>query len=99
VLTREPDGSFALHAPGGGSASTKVFDGASDGGDTYALSPAPHGSVLVWVDGLLETDYSVAFALASESTFAAGDRLTVLAPGSQEARLAAISITFKGTRS
>ena len=33
VLTREPDGSFALHAIGG-SSSTKVFDGISDGGDT-----------------------------------------------------------------
>ncbi len=42
---------------------------------------------------------AAAFALASESTFAAGDRLTVLAPGSQEASLADISITFKGTRS
>jgi hypothetical protein len=29
VLTREPDGSFALHAAGG-SSSTKVFDGTSD---------------------------------------------------------------------
>jgi hypothetical protein len=197
VLTREADGTFALHAIGGGSASTKVFDGASDGGDTYTLSPEPQGTVLVWVDGLLETDYSVAgatltfgtaptngaaivawdiggggppydigvyfqgqpeagatllqfvasraftlpadltgsqgyagtaptaqadldiqkngasigtitfaaaantatFAFASEITFAAGDRLTVLAPGSQDASLADISITFKGTRS
>ena len=197
VLTREADGSFALHAVGGGSASAKVFDGASDGGDTYTLSPAPQGTVLVWVEGLLETDYSVAgatmtfgtaptngaaivawdiggggppydigvyfpgqpeagatllqlvasrpftlpadltdsqgyagaaptaqadldiqkngasigtitfaaaastatFAFASEVAFAAGDRLTVLAPGSQDASLADISITFKGTRS
>ena len=197
VLTREADGSFALHAVGGGSASTKVFDGASDGGDTYTLSPEPQGTVLVWVDGLLETDYSVAgatltfgtaptngaaivawdiggggppydigvyfpgqpeagatllqlvasraftlpadltgsqgyagtaptaqadldiqkngasigtitfaaaastatFSFASEVAFAAGDRLTVLAPGSQDASLADISITFKGTRS
>jgi hypothetical protein len=197
VLTREADGSFALRAVGGGSASTKVFDGASDGGDTYTLSPEPQGTVLVWVDGLLETDYSVAggtlafgtapangaavvawdiggggppydigvyfpgqpeadatllqlvasrpftlpadltgsqgyagtaptsqadldiqkngasigtitfaaatstatFAFPSEVVFAAGDRLTVLAPGSQDASLADISITFKGTRS
>jgi hypothetical protein len=62
ALTREDDGSFALQAVGGGSASTKVFDGASDGGDTYILSPEPRGTVLVWVDGLLETDYSVAGA-------------------------------------
>jgi hypothetical protein len=33
------------------------------------------------------------------STFAAGDRLTVLAPASQDASLADLSITFKGTRS
>ena len=197
VLIREADGSFALHAVGGGSASTKVFDGASDGGDSYTLSPEPQGTVLVWVDGLLETDYSVAgatltfgtapangaaivawdiggggppydigvyfpgqpdagaimlqlvasraftlpvdltdsqgyagtaptaqadldirkngasigtitfaaaastatFAFASEVAFAAGDRLTVLAPGTQDASLADISITFKGTRS
>ena len=197
VLTREADGSFALQAVGGGSASTKVFDGTSDGGDTYTLSPAPQGTVLVWVDGLLETDYGVAgatlifgtapangaaivawdiggggppydigvyfpgqpeagatllqlvasraftlpadltgsqgyagtaptaqadldvwkngasigtvtfaaaastatFNFAGEVTFAAGDRLTVLAPGSQDASLADISITFKGTRS
>ena len=39
------------------------------------------------------------FAFASEVAFAAGDRLTVLAPGSQDASLADISITFKGTRS
>ena len=175
-----------------------MFDGTSDGGDTYTLSPEPQGTVLVWVDGLLETDYSVAgatltfgtaptngaaivawdiggggapydigvyfpgqpeagsrpcssssprapsrcppdltgsqgyagtaptaqadldilkngasigtitfaaaastatFAFASEVAFAAGDRLTVLAPGSQDASLADISITFKGTRS
>ncbi len=38
---------------GGNNASTKVFDGASDGGDTYTLSPEPQGTVLVWVDGLL----------------------------------------------
>jgi len=38
------------------------------------------------------------FAFASEVIFAAGDRLTVLAPGSQDASLADISITFKGTR-
>jgi hypothetical protein len=197
VLTREADGSFALHAVGGGSASTKVFDGTSDGGDTYTLSPEPQGTVLVWVDGLLETDYTVAgatltfgtapangavivawdiggggapydigvyfpgqpeagaillqlvasraftllagltdsqgyagaaptaqadldvrkngtsigtitfaaaastatFAFAAEVAFAAGDRFTVLAPGSQDASLADISITFKGTRS
>ena len=197
VVTREADGGFALHAVGGSSGSTKVFDGASDGGDTYTLSPAPQGTVLVWVDGLLETDYSVAgstltfgtapangaaivawdiggggapydigvylpgqpeagatllqlvasraftlpadltgsqgyvgtaptaqadldirkngasigtitfaaaagtatFAFASDVVFAAGDRLTVLAPGSQDASLADISITFKGTRS
>jgi hypothetical protein len=197
VLTREADGSFALQAVSGGSASTKVFDGTSDGGDTYTLSAEPQGTVLVWVDGLLETDYSVAgatltfgtaptngaaivawdiggggapydvgvyfpgqpeagatllqfvasraftlpadltdsqgyagaaptaqadldlqkngasigtisfaaaastatFTFASEVAFAAGDRLTVLAPGSQDASLADISITFKGTRS
>jgi hypothetical protein len=68
VLTREADGSFALHAVGGGSASTKVFDGASDGGDTYTLSPEPQGTVLVWVDGLLETDYSVAGATLTFGT-------------------------------
>jgi hypothetical protein len=39
------------------------------------------------------------FAFASEAAFTAGDRLTVLAPGSQDASLADISITFKGTRS
>ena len=58
VLTRETGGSFGLH-PVGGSSSTKVLDGTSDGGDTYTLSPAPQGTVLVWVDGLLETDYTV----------------------------------------
>ena len=197
VLTREADGSFAFHAVGGGSASTKVFDDASDGGDTYTLSPEPQGTVLVWVDGLLGTDYSVAgatltfgtappngaaivawdiggggppydvgvyfpgqpdagatllqlvtsraftlpadltdsqgyagtaptaqadldirkngasigtitfaaaastatFSFASEVALAAGDRLTIFAPGSQDASLADISITFKGTRS
>jgi hypothetical protein len=30
--------------------------------------------------------------------FAAGDRLTVIAPGTQDASFADISITFKGTR-
>ena len=197
VLNREADGSFALQAVGGGSASTKVFDGTSDGGDTYTLSPEPQGTVLVWVDGLLETDYGIAgatltfgrtpnngaaivawdiggggtpydigiyfpgqpdagaillqliasraftlpadltgsqgyagtaptaladldirkngasistmtfpaaastatFVFASEVAFAAGDRLAVLAPGSQDASLTDISITFKGTRS
>ena len=39
------------------------------------------------------------FSFASEVAFAAGDRLIVLAPGSQDASLADISITFKGTRS
>jgi hypothetical protein len=197
VLSREADGSFALHPVSGGSASTKVFEGASDGGDTYTLSPEPQGTVLVWVDGLLETDYTVAgatltfgtappngaaivawdfggggppydigvyfpgqpeagavllqfvasraftlpadltdsqgyagtaptaqadldvrkngasigtitfvaaastatFTFASEVAFAAGDRFVVIAPGSQDASLADISITFKGTRS
>jgi hypothetical protein len=196
VLTREVGGSFGLH-PVGGSSSTKVFDGTSDGTDTYTLSPEPEGTVLVWVDGLLETDYSVAgtiltfgtaptngstivawdivgggivpydigvyfpgqpdagatllqfvaprtftlpanltgsqgyagtaptaqadldiqkngssigtvsfaasantatFTFASEAAFAAGDRLSVVAPGSQDASLADISITFKGMR-
>jgi hypothetical protein len=53
---------------GGGSASTKVFDGASDGGDTYTLSPEPRGAVLVWVNGLLETDYTVAGATLTLGT-------------------------------
>jgi hypothetical protein len=52
----EPDGTFALHAVGG-SASTKVFDGTSNGTDSYTLTATPQGTVLVWVDGLLETDY------------------------------------------
>jgi hypothetical protein len=39
------------------------------------------------------------YTFASAVTFAAGDRLTVIAPGSQDASLADISITFKGTRS
>jgi hypothetical protein len=39
------------------------------------------------------------FSFASEVTFAAGDRLTVLAPVIQDASLADVSITFKGTRS
>jgi hypothetical protein len=30
-----------------------VFNGASDGGDSFTLSPAPQGTVLVWVDGVL----------------------------------------------
>ena len=38
-------------------------------------------------------------AFTSEIAFAAGARLTVLALGSQDASLADISITFKGTRS
>jgi hypothetical protein len=38
------------------------------------------------------------FSFASEVAFAAGDRLTVIAPGTQDASLADISITFKGTR-
>jgi hypothetical protein len=38
------------------------------------------------------------FAFASEVAFAAGDRLTVIAPGTQDASLANISITFKGKR-
>jgi hypothetical protein len=38
------------------------------------------------------------FSFASEVTFAAGDRLAVIAPGSQDASLANVSITFKGTR-
>ena len=174
-----------------------MLDGASDGGASYTLSATPQGTVLVWVDGLLETDYSVAgatltfdtappngstivawdivgggtapydigmylpgqpgagatllqlvatraftlpagltgsqgyaaaaptaqadldiqkngasigtitfgasdnaatFVFASEITFAAGDRLTVLAPGSQDVSLADVSLTFKGTR-
>ena len=37
------------------------------------------------------------FAFTSKVAFAAGDRLTVLAPGSQDASLADILITFKGT--
>jgi hypothetical protein len=37
-------------------------------------------------------------AFASEVTFAAGDRFAVIAPGSQDASLADISISFKGTR-
>jgi hypothetical protein len=58
VLARKPDGSFALH-PAGGSSSTKVFDGTSDGTNSYTLTATPQGTRLVWVDGLLETDYSV----------------------------------------
>ena len=183
-------------AVSGGSSSTKVFDGTSDGGDSYTLSPEPQGTVLVWVDGLLGTDYSITgatltfgtapaerrrhrrlghrrrrcplrhrrllpgpargrgdpapacrlarlhaarrpdrqpglrrhgadrsgrsgrpeerrldrhvtftaaasaatFTFASEVAFAAGDRLTVLAPSSQDASLADISITFLGKR-
>ena len=34
MLTREGGGSFGLH-PVGGSSSAKVFDGTSDGGDTW----------------------------------------------------------------
>jgi hypothetical protein len=58
VLTREVGGGFGLH-PVGGSASVKLFDGTSDGTDSYTLSASPQGTVLVWVDGLLETDYDV----------------------------------------
>ena len=38
------------------------------------------------------------FTFSSKVAFAAGDRLTVIAPGTQDASLADISITFKGTR-
>ena len=38
------------------------------------------------------------FTFASEVAFAAGDRLTVLAPSSQDASLADLSITFLGKR-
>jgi hypothetical protein len=38
------------------------------------------------------------FAFTGDVAFAAGDRLTVIAPGTQDASLANISITFKGTR-
>jgi hypothetical protein len=38
------------------------------------------------------------FAFAGEVDFAAGDRLTIIAPGTQDASLADISITLKGTR-
>lgn len=38
------------------------------------------------------------FTFAGEVTFAAGDRLAVIAPGSQDASLADISTTFEGTR-
>jgi hypothetical protein len=38
------------------------------------------------------------FAFTGEAAFAAGDRLTVIAPGTQDASFANISITFKGTR-
>ena len=173
-----------------------MFDGTSDGGDSYTLSPEPQGTVLVWVDGLLGTDYSITgatltfgtapangaaivawdiggggapydigvyfpgqpeagatllqlvasrpftlpadltgsqgyagtapaaqadldvlkngasigtitftaaasaatFTFAGEVAFAAGDRLTVLAPSSQDASLADLSITFLGKR-
>lgn len=197
VLTRERGGTFALHAVGG-SASAKVFDCTSDGTDSYTLSAEPQGTVLVWVDGLLQADYSVSgttlsfatappngskiiawdivgggivpydiglylpgqpdaggtllqfvapraftlpeklagsqgyagtapaaqadfdiqkngasigtmsfaassstatFTFASETAFAAGDRLSVIAPGMQDASLAELSVTFKGTRS
>ena len=40
---------------------------------------------------------AASFTFASEVTFAAGDRLAVIAPGSHDASLADISITFKGT--
>jgi hypothetical protein len=38
------------------------------------------------------------FAFTGEVAFAAGNRLTVIAPGTQDASLADISITFKGMR-
>jgi hypothetical protein len=41
---------------------------------------------------------TASFSFASEVTLVAGDRLAVIAPGSQDASLANISITFKGTR-
>jgi hypothetical protein len=41
---------------------------------------------------------TASFSFASEVAFVAGDRLAVLAPASQDASLADISITFKGTR-
>jgi hypothetical protein len=41
---------------------------------------------------------TASFSFASEVAFAAGDRLTIIAPGTQDASLADISITFKGTR-
>ena len=44
------------------------------------------------------SDNAATFVFASEITFAAGDRLTVLAPGSQDVSLADVSLTFKGTR-
>jgi hypothetical protein len=37
-------------------------------------------------------------SLPAAIAFAAGDRLAVIAPGTQDASLADISITFKGTR-
>jgi hypothetical protein len=41
---------------------------------------------------------TASFVFASEVAFAAGDRLVVIAPGTQDASLADVSITFKGTR-
>jgi hypothetical protein len=41
---------------------------------------------------------TASFSFASEVAFVAGDRLAVIAPGTQDASLANISITFKGTR-
>ena len=41
---------------------------------------------------------TASFTLASDVTFAAGDRLAVVAPGSPDASLADLSITLKGTR-
>jgi hypothetical protein len=61
---------FALHAVGG-SALSKVLRRHSDGTDNYPMSATPQGTVLVWVDGLLETDYTVA---GTTLTFGAASR-------------------------
>jgi hypothetical protein len=41
---------------------------------------------------------TASFSMASDTSFAAGDRLEVVAPGTQDSALADVSATFKGTK-
>jgi len=73
-----------------------VLDGA--GQVVRIVSSTSPSTVYSAADQVAVATSTATFAFTGEVAFAAGDRLGVLAPGSQDASLADLSITFLGKR-